>query len=794
MEIITLLKANIKHRKSSFISLLLLMMIVSTVLTSVVSTRENISKRADIANEQAKTGDIVVFIQDSSLSDKMIANVKSCDSVQDVEITKSIVLFEADVNGQKSYTPLYLTAYDSGKSPLGIYSDDYRSFAKNNPPLKDGEVYLPLSMKNAYSCTRGDKVCVQFKERTEAFTIAGFIEEPFMGADVIVMKKLLITQADFNRIYSENLTEQNGGILSDEYSAAIDLVNIFSTPEYSEKVNQMTREVNDATNIISFAASTLTKEQSVTYTLLLPRILCNVLLIFVFLLLIIVVLVLSNNIVTSIEMNYANLGILKSQGFTKGAIRLILLLQYLIPGMIGSIIGLFLSIPIVDFFRIVFIKSCGLLFPNRVMFAESSIILIFILTVLSAIIFLQTRKVSKISPVRAISGGIETIHFSSMLQAPVLGKSKAFLGFRLAFRQLTSNIRQYAGTCLILSLLVLYLSTCASFKKTFTEEYYNELYGVISSDVLVDYNDNMEIQDEIEKEISNFSSVKESFFYTNKFFLMEGVQYNAQILDNMDYLNSVLEGRAPKYDNEIVITNFVRERINRTIGDKILIKSGKNEFEFMITGIYDSCTGAGSCFAITLDGAEKLIPKFNADSRNYILENSDQKENVIKAINEKFADKYDIEAKTTTAMSDSTIRTVMNSTDSIISFVYLVSVIFTMIVIWMVCNKSFLKEKHDLGIYKAFGFTSFSIRLQFCIRYLLIAFVGSILGCILFIAFGDELNGTTLIALGISNYESELTVTNLLIPSIIIYLFVFVTAFVTLRKVKYVDPKELIVE
>ena len=794
MEIITLLKANIKHRKSSFISLLLLMMIVSTVLTSVVSTRENISKRADAANEQAGTGDIVVFIQDNSLTDEMIAKAKNCDSVQNVDITKSIVSFEATVNAQKSDTLLYLTAYDSKKSSLGIYSDDSRSFVQNNPLLNGGEVYLPLSMKNTYSCTKGDKLCVQFKNKTEEFTIAGFIEEPLMGSDVIVMKKILITQADFNRMYDENLSEQNNGVLSSQYSAAIDLVSIFSTPEYSDKVNQMTREVNDASNIISFAASVLTKEQSVTHTLILPQVLCSVLLIFVFLLLIIVILVLSNSISTSIEMDYVNLGILKSQGITKGKIRLILLLQYLIPTMLGSIIGLFLSIPIVDFFRIVFINSCGLLFPSRVLFAESLGILLFILTVLAAIIFIQSRKVSKISPVRAISGGIETIHFSSILQVPVLGKSKALLGLRLALRQLTSNIRQYAGTCMILSLLVLYLSTCASFKETFTEKYYNEMYGVVSSDVLVNYNGNMGMQDDVEKEISKFSDVKESFFYKKKSFIMEDIQYTTQILDNMDYLNSVLEGRAPKYDNEIVITNFIRERINKTIGDKVLIKSGENASEFMITGIYDSCTGAGNCFAVTLDGAEKLVPEFNANSRNYILENSAQKQNVIKAINEKYSDKYHIEAKTTCAMSESTVRTVMNSTNSIILFVYLVSVIFTMIVIWIVCNKSFLKEKHNLGIYKAFGFTSLSIRLQFCIRYFFVAFVGSIIGCILFIAFGDLLNGTTLIALGISNYDSNLTITNLLIPPIIICLFVFVTAFVTLRKVKHVEPKELIVE
>ena len=54
MEIITLLKGNICGRKGSFISIMLLMVIISMALTTVLSVRDNCSKSYENALEQVQ--------------------------------------------------------------------------------------------------------------------------------------------------------------------------------------------------------------------------------------------------------------------------------------------------------------------------------------------------------------------------------------------------------------------------------------------------------------------------------------------------------------------------------------------------------------------------------------------------------------------------------------------------------------------------------------------------------------------------------------------------------------------
>jgi len=55
----------------------------------------------------------------------------------------------------------------------------------------------------------------------------------------------------------------------------------------------------------------------------------------------------------------------------------------------------------------------------------------------------MTEKISEISPMRAISGGRESVFFANRLNRPINGST---LNFKLAIRQLTSNKRQYLSS------------------------------------------------------------------------------------------------------------------------------------------------------------------------------------------------------------------------------------------------------------------------------------------------------------------------------------------------------------
>lgn len=65
MEILTLLRANIRHKKGSFISVILLMMIITLSFSVTVSNNDNVSDGINRAHTSADTGDFAAFISES---------------------------------------------------------------------------------------------------------------------------------------------------------------------------------------------------------------------------------------------------------------------------------------------------------------------------------------------------------------------------------------------------------------------------------------------------------------------------------------------------------------------------------------------------------------------------------------------------------------------------------------------------------------------------------------------------------------------------------------------------------
>ena len=100
----------------------------------------------------------------------------------------------------------------------------------------------------------------------------------------------------------------------------------------------------------------------------------------------------------------------------------------------------------------------------------------------------------------------------------------------------------------------------------------------------------------------------------------------------------------------------------------------------------------------------------------------------------------------------------------------------------LIIGRMFTAERHDLGVYRALGFTSQALRLQFALRFFLVALGGSWLMGQLFGLFG------------VSKFAIDtnpLMVGGLTLGLAALFL---VAAYVSARKVKRVDVRELVAE
>ncbi len=791
MVLLTLLKANIKYKKSSFISIVVLMLVITSVLTSVISIKTNMKRRAYDAHHSVDTGDIILFTEHKQVTDDLLTKVKACNGVSRIKVNKCMHLRNTSINDKELSFKIYIEGFRNHNYPYELFNEEGNAFVPHKPNLKDNEILLPISMKDIVSCKVGDTMSFDIGIDKIDLNIAGFIEEPFSGSNIMNIKSLVVTEQLFNTIRERSHIEK---VPDNKYIWDADLINIYIAKEYQDKLNEVTKDINKETNIVSLSFTSMTKDQVISYTLLVTELICGVLQGFAIILFVVVILVLSNNINSSIEMDYTNIGILKSQGVTKLQIRLVLFIQYLLSGLIGALFGILIAIPLVHMLANLFISTSGLLFSGSIALLKSAGILLIILLIMAIFILIKTRKISRISPVNAISGGLNNIYFKSLLQTPVIGTSKSFLNLRLAFRQLTTNTSWYIGACLIIGLLVSFLCLSTSFNETFTEKSFNEMFGVKMSDVSVEYSDYLSKQPEVEAAIAAITPIEKKLFHGYQYVLTDQEQNLVQILDDTTYFKTILEGRAPKYDNEIVVTNLVSDLIGKKVGETVEIQYQKTKKNFIISGIYDSCYDMGRCLGMTFEGTLQLNPEFKINAYGYFLKDPQKASAVINAINATFSTTNQIVAKKSTMMDLNSMDSIMIASDMAMLCICFISVFFVVIVICMICNKMYLKERQSLGIYKAFGFTATNLRFQYCFRFLLTALFGCFLGGTVFVLFGNTLNSSILKLAGIVSYWAPITWFNLGLPVIVICITVFLSSFITMRKIKKIEVKSLIVE
>lgn len=212
-------------------------------------------------------------------------------------------------------------------------------------------------------------------------------------------------------------------------------------------------------------------------------------------------------------------------------------------------------------------------------------------------------------------------------------------------------------------------------------------------------------------------------------------------------------------------------------------------YDYMISGLAQLTNDVGRTCAMSLNAAHRIssLPLTVAEIK---LRDTNKSKDVIKQINEKYGDSVTAEIADT---SDSMLM-METSVGSITIFIYVISIIFMMVTIQMVCSKIFLKEKRDIGTLKSLGFTSKNLRIQFAFRFLVVSFLGTLLGTILCLLLNNQMMVLILRAIGVTNFKTILTFSVIGIPILSLCLCAFIFAYLASRKVKKVEVRQLIVE
>ena len=779
MEIIKLIKANIKHKKGAFKSIAALMTIIVVSFTVTVSNNDNIDKALANAHSVLATPDVTAFLIEGKTDRSIIDDIKENPDVTVISATECVNSGKASVDGYETYQMGMI--YPDSHKVYRVLNENFNGYIENPEPLGEGEIYLPYSFTGLYKGVKiGSEMVFGDEETQYKFKVKGFIEESNFGSAVIGTKRYFVSDKDFEKIH-ENA---DGKYFAKIIDAGIELCE--GADYFAVK-----KALDDSCGISDKSALIISSDETTAYTKLYSDTGSNILLVFLILLITIVIISMWHSISTSVEMEYVNLGILKSQGFTSGKIRLVYIFQYVFAELIGAVIGLILSIPLTMALGRLFQPITGLITATDVSILKCAAISLGIIILCGVFVILATRKVSRISPVRAISGGKSEVHFDSRLNMPIKAKP---LSLFMGLRQFTSRGKSYIGSVFIVALLVYFMMSISVLSQRLSGD--NLVEGNINPNISVVMSDEFEISDikRFEEEVCSVDKKAKTIFAYNKYVMIDGIELYCTAYSPAELMYKPLEGRMPIYDNEASITEIVADELGKKIGDTVIIGSGENAKEFIITGYHQAMNDLGRTFLITAEGLYRI----NGAKPVCYVEMSDISltDKLSKALDDNLGEL--ISAKTVNTERSNAIDGMLELINAIclilVLAVFGVSVIFSAVVIGMICTKAFIKERSDIGILKAIGFTAKELQRQFAFRFLIVSATGSVIGGVCSLLFTKPLLEMLLRMVGVTRIESSITIGTFIIPAVLICLCFFVFSYFAARKTKKVEVRELISE
>lgn len=785
-DILTLLKANIRYKRGSFISVIILTVIIAASITLILSIKDNSDNSIENAYESVNAGNGVLIFRDEQPDEDIVEKAKEHPLVKSIRIDEAVISNEQEFESSM-YSSSWLM-HDEKKGLFEVFNDDLDGFVEEPEPLKHGEIYISqgTSVDIGGGCGVGSTIKLKVAGEYYDFTVKALIQEPMFGTMVIGMKNVYISSEDYADLY-----EKAEAASTEERRYTVNLMNLFKTDDCGMSDGAFLRTVNSDTGIVDYASLSITKEALIHYTKLLPQVVISSLMAFMLILTFIVIVAIGHSISTSIEMNYKNLGVMKAQGFTKNRIRFLFGVQYLLAEIIGMIVGVLLALPMIKLVGNVFQPITSILTDTNVSLMKSILVMLAIIAVSGVFILFATAKIGKISPINAINDSDGDVYFDSRLNVPVFGKA---LGTTLALRQFTSAKRRYAILLAIVAGLVFFMVTVSALGASFTSTSAIESIGAIYSELDLQFDegaDEEEYIDEIESTIEKYTGIEKKYYIETRYLSFENEQIMCMIYKNPEVINTI-KGRPPKYDNEICITEIIKDTYGVGIGDEVTLGHKDNKRKYIITGYYANSVDTGNNAAMTSEGARKLGVE-HIRGAYYKLEDPEYSVQIADELNERFSSVLEAKGYTEEELAEMTSM-YTTAVGAIKAVIFGFSIIFSLVVVIMICSRTFARERRDIGIYKAIGFTSRQLRVQFALRFMIVSAVGSVFGTLLSLVLTNKMLTTLLRGVGITNLHVEYNASVVLIPAAVICACIFAFSYIVSRKIKKVSTSELITE
>lgn len=590
--------------------------------------------------------------------------------------------------------------------------------------INDGEIYVPAEIFNSgeNDFYEGCQIVIESNGTRKEFTLKGCMKDALFGSSMMGMTRFLISENDFASFNGE------------------DAGSIYSIAVYSDDSSFM-EEFNNLNLITTLNAS----YSGIKLMYIMDMLIAAVLLVVSICLILISMVILRFTINFTMSEEFREIGVMKAIGITISKIRWLYIVKYFAISVLGTTVGLFLSIPfgrllINSVSKNIIISDNGRLFLNVVCaIATTAVVVLFC--------YSCTGKIKGFSPIDAIRGGETGERYTRKGFFSLYKSRLAPIPF-MAVNDIFSCLKRYVSLIVIFTLGLLLIIIPNNTINTLRSDNLIVWFNMAKSDLVFSQEllfspekDNIEMVDgkidEIKKELLENDIEADVFQETLFRFRISHGNKNASSIAFQGRggvttdMYSYIKGSAPQNNSEVAISHLTADAIDAEIGDDVRITMGEETKTYTVTAINQSMNNLGEgirfyqdekldySYAIGSFGTQILFTD-NPDKKTF-----DERKKLLKNIYP------DADIYTPGEYINYMIGDAGGQIEDVKKLIIGIILCINMLVA-VLMEKSFLtKEKGEIALLKAMGFKNSSIIIWQSMRIGIVLLLAIILGTFL---------------------------------------------------------------
>ncbi len=704
-----ILKKDLKRKKTMNIILLLFVVLCSMFAAASVNNIIAVVGGLDYYFEKAELGDYFIIERSTGGEDTISKILKHSENVSGYRtynvVNASCDDLKTDSGKLMEFSNIALIC-DINNTKQNFYGMDNEVITN----VENGKVYITGSVPKREGVKIGERFYVELGDTKLPLEVAGFAKDALLGSEMMGNPRLLINSADF-----ETLT-------ADETIHTYSCGHVYDID--TDNAAALESELNEQNGMLFSGDRDLIK-----MTYIMNMLVAAIILVVSAGLLIVSFVVLRFTIRFTIAEEFREIGVMKAIGLNNSSIRMLYLVKYLGITLAGAVIGYFGSVP----FGNLLLKSVS---ENMVLGNDNGMIIGVVCCIAVVLIIMlfgwsSTRRIEKLSAIDAVRSGQtgERFRKRSLLS---LGKSKfGSTGF-LALNDVTSEPKQYGILTAVFAICTALVMILAVTANTLDSGSLLYLLSMTESDVyLNDSTRGMEVIGgaktirETEEEIADILEENDipGLVYMEGWYKLPVTAKNGSFQINFlkcadtvttDY--DYTDGSAPMKPDEIAVTKQISKKLGAEIGDRVTVKIGGEEREFIITAYFQCFNNLGECARFHQD--VEIADTLMTSSFSYQITFDDHPDKAV--IEERIEKLKDIFDNQNIFDTKGFVKDCMGVGDMIAAVKNLVLMLSLIIIILLavLMERSFIsKERSEIALLKAVGFDSGSVILYHTMRF-----------------------------------------------------------------------------